>query len=485
MAKVSSHMMKANVSSTMTNAAEMRTGLAVLFLALSNFLVTFDITAVVVAMPTIRAELGLSLSGFAWVMDAYSLAFVVLLTAAGAIADRYGQRNTLLFGTAIFLVGSILCGLAPTAIMLWVGRAVQGFGSAFVVCGALALLSRLFTDRSKRIKAFAFAGTVTGAAMAFGPSLGGFLTEFMGWRWVFLINIFFVVVIVAGVSINIDKDTVNDQTSAKIDYAGVASITLFLATSIWFLLHGSEIEIAGVALPSWAAIAIPITALIAFIISQVVQSEPAFRLEVFQSRNFVGMCFVPIGLSIGYWSLLVYLPLLLSDAFGLGTTWSSGLMLVVTLPMVFLPFVGGKLAQVTSERTFFGVGVCCLSMGSVLMGIGALLHNINLVVFGMLVAGSSTAVINSQISGAIVAIVPANRSGAASAIATTLRQGGFALGIALLGATLVSAESGSETPVLAAQFAPTFFVAALGSLLSAIGLFVLVRPAKQEVIEQT
>ena len=142
---------------------------SVVFIALCNFLVTFDITAVVVAMPVIRDELALDVSGFAWVMDAYSLTFAVLLLAAGVLADRYGRRRALLVGLGVFLIASVVCAAAPGATWLWVGRVLQGVGAAFVICGGLSLLATLHPAPADRVRAFALAGMIGGAAMAVGP----------------------------------------------------------------------------------------------------------------------------------------------------------------------------------------------------------------------------------------------------------------------------------------------------------------------------
>jgi|GEM_PF-3091284 len=312
--------------------------------------------------------------------------------------------------------------------------------------------------------------------MALGPSIGGFVTESVGWRWVFWINIFIVTAIVWGVLTTIEPDKPQGRTAARIDIAGVASLTLFLALTIWFLLHGAEI--AGVNLPAWASGALLLAALGLFVITQTTQKEPAFRLDVFRSRDFVGMCFVPLGISVGYWSLLIYLPLLLANGFDLSTTVSSWLMLALTLPMVFLPFLGSKLAAKTNERTFFGSGMAALTLACALMGVGASLANITIVLLGMAVAGASTALVNAQISGAIVAFVPAERSGAASAIATTLRQGGFALGIAMLGAVLAWSKQSDQIANDPVLFAPLFFVAALCVALATMLLVTLVRCPK-------
>jgi len=130
-----------------------------LILAFVSFLMTFDITAVIVALPQIKASLDLDLSGFAWVMDAYSLTFTVFLTAAGVLADRYGRRRAVLFGTWLFAIASIGCGFASGQAMLLSTRALQGFSAAFAICGCLALLSDRYKEPKLRAKAFALVGT--------------------------------------------------------------------------------------------------------------------------------------------------------------------------------------------------------------------------------------------------------------------------------------------------------------------------------------
>src|SRR4051812_37578502 len=158
-------------------------------LGMAAFLTQFDVTAVVVAMPAMAAELGFGVAAYAWVMDAYSLAFTGGLLAAGALADRYGRRRALLGGNIVFLAGSIACGFAAGGPVLWAARAVQGLGAAFVITGGIALLASTYTRPDERARAFALMGVISGTAMALGPTLGGLVSTWIGWRWIFLANI--------------------------------------------------------------------------------------------------------------------------------------------------------------------------------------------------------------------------------------------------------------------------------------------------------
>ena len=149
----------------------------------------FDVTAVVVAMPGIAKDLGFAVAGAAWVIDAYSLAFTGALLASGALADRFGRRRSMLSGNAVFLVASIGCGLATDGPMLLASRVVQGVGAAFMVTGAIALVAGAFPDLGQRARAFGMIGVISGVAMALGPTLGGLLASWFGWRWIFYANI--------------------------------------------------------------------------------------------------------------------------------------------------------------------------------------------------------------------------------------------------------------------------------------------------------
>ncbi len=176
-----------------------RSVLTTLALGLSSFLILFDVTAVVVAMPAIARDVGLGVAGLAWVIDAYSLAFTGALLASGALADRFGRRRCMLAGNVVFLVASVACGMASSESMLLSARAVQGVGAAFMATGGIALVAISFPNVSQRTRAFGVMGIISGVAMALGPTLGGFLASWFGWRWIFFANVPFCLALVLAV----------------------------------------------------------------------------------------------------------------------------------------------------------------------------------------------------------------------------------------------------------------------------------------------
>src|SRR5580693_8374177 len=153
-----------------------------------SFMIMLDSNVVAVSLPSIARDLNATFADIEWVVSAYVLTFAALLMPSGALADRFERRRMLVIGLAIFTVASLLCGLAPTALILNSARALQGVGAAIELSAALAVLGHEFRG-AERAKAFGFWGTLLGVAVAVGPLVGGVITSGFGWRWAFLVNV--------------------------------------------------------------------------------------------------------------------------------------------------------------------------------------------------------------------------------------------------------------------------------------------------------
>src|SRR5919199_410508 len=152
------------------------------------FMLLLDITIVNVALPDMQADFGATLADLQWVIDAYALTLAALLLTAGSIADLVGRRIVFAAGIVVFTLGSLLCGVAPSATFLAVARGLQGVGGAIMFATSLALLAQAF-EPSRRGVAFGVFGAVTGIAVAVGPVLGGAITSGLSWRWIFFVNL--------------------------------------------------------------------------------------------------------------------------------------------------------------------------------------------------------------------------------------------------------------------------------------------------------
>ncbi|MGU3420794.1 MFS transporter [Methylobacterium sp. D54C] len=426
-------------------------------LTLATCLPQLDLTAVALVLPAIAAAFDLDVGTAAWITEAYSVAFMGTLLIAGALADRYGRRRMLLAGNMAFAVTSLGCGLAGGAATLCAARAFQGASAAFVITGALASLSFAYPLPAERARAFGLLGVTTGAAMVLGPSLGGLLAAALGWRAVFLVNLPICLAVACAVPSKVAETF--DPEGRPLDIPGVALLSGGLLACVLALLDGSA------SVPTRAMLVTGALGLgLVFVRRQRGQARPMLDPALVTRREPLGIACALVALSIGYWSVLVYLPLALKAVYGLATDEIGLAMLALTLPMLVLPPQGARLAVRWGWPRLFGFGLLVLAAGTAALALT--LHwdrPLAETVVAMLVAASGAGLINAQVSGALIASAPAARAGMASSFSSTLRQGGFALGIALLGAVAGAGPEGEA-------FAPAFAVAASAAFFGAIAV---------------
>jgi MFS family permease len=157
--------------------------------SVATFMLLLDITMVNVALPSIREDLGAGFTDLEWVVDAYALTLAALVLTAGSLAGRLGRRLIFGAGLAVFTVASLLCALAPYATLLNLARALQGVGAAAMFAVSLALIAVDFNRGRERGMAMGMYGATIGLAVAIGPLVGGALTDSLGWRWIFYLNV--------------------------------------------------------------------------------------------------------------------------------------------------------------------------------------------------------------------------------------------------------------------------------------------------------
>lgn len=406
-----------------------------LVLALAGFLTQFDVTAVIVVLPSIGNELGFGISGYAWVMDAYSLAFTAALLASGALADRFGRRLALLAGNAMFAAASLLCTVAWDGPSLWLARGFQGIAAAFVITGSLALIAGAYPEPAARARAFGLAGIVSGVAMAIGPTLGGVLATWPGWRWIFLANLPICLATVWIVPRLVGES--RDPAGRPIDPVGIALLTLALGLVIESLLSAHQSSARLMAGSGAGGVFLAL-----FVRQQQRRAAPVLDPALLRQKAMIAVSLLLITVSVAYWAVLVYLPLFMQGTFGFTIEWAGLVMLAATLPMVVLPPYAGALAPRWGWRRLFATGLAIIAFGDAVLA-ATLLNELAidplwLALSGMAVIAIGAALVQAQLSGAVVALAPPAQAGMASALTIVMRQGGFAVGIAGLGATLSS-----------------------------------------------
>src|SRR3954463_13860091 len=184
-----------------------------------------------------QRALDASFSELQWVVDAYALTLATTVLAAGSLADIFGRRRVFTMGLVLFTAASLACGIANDAGLLIAARAVQGVGGGIMFAVSLALLANAFHGRD-RGTAFGIWGATTGAAVAIGPLVGGVLTEWAGWRWIFFVNIPIGAAAIVVTMLRVDES--KNPNASRVDWLGTASLTGSLFLLVYGLLQGNE-----------------------------------------------------------------------------------------------------------------------------------------------------------------------------------------------------------------------------------------------------
>jgi EmrB/QacA subfamily drug resistance transporter len=435
---------------------------------LSGFLFQVDLTALAAALPDIGRDLDVASARAAWIIDVYSLALIFCLPIAGSLADRCGRVQMFTWGAGLFGLASLLCACANTLDVLLTCRTLQGIAAACTTSTSSALLAGVY-EGPRRARAFGLWGSIVGASMVAGPPLGSFLADTIGWRWIFWINLPLCAVLVflalGRIGNGLDQQRSNAKVaSAKVDWLGAGLLAIISAALAFMLLEAPAL--GGIASATFlTGLAGSGIALVLFVRVEHRHPNPAFDLKLFGSRQFMAMCLVPIAASIGFWSLLVYVPQLARGPLGLSPLQAGWLLVGLTLPMMVLPRYGAVLTARIPLRSFFCGGLALI--GTADLALGAICGanggpaTLAMTVIALLVSGAGCAVINAQITAAAVSAVPSERAATASAICVTMRQIGFSFGIALLGAALQFNSSGDYRAAFIAAGASTLALTAI------------------------
>src|SRR5580765_467572 len=296
---------------------------ALAVLCLGVLMIVLDITIVNVALPTIRENLGFSVSSLAWVINAYLLTSGGFLLLGGRLGDLYGHRRLFLIGLALFTLASLLCGFADSQFVLVFARAVQGLGGAVVDAVALSLIVDLFTETDDRAKAMGVYGFVCSAGGSIGALLGGFLTNQFDWHWIFLVNIPIGAVVIA-LSLALLPSSHGQGGDSRLDVGGAITITTALMLAIYAIVNGNETGWTSTQTLGLLAVAVALFGIFLVIEKRVrVPLVPLglFRLRNLATANVVGVLwaaamFAWFFLSAQYMQLVLhYSPLQVGLAF--------------------------------------------------------------------------------------------------------------------------------------------------------------------------
>jgi EmrB/QacA subfamily drug resistance transporter len=458
----------------MQPAASPRRWTALAVIALAQFMVIADTSIIGVALPDIRADLGFSAEDLSWVFNAYVIAFGGLLLLGGRLSDLFGAKRLFTVGWAVLAAGSLVAGLADSSGVEIASRALQGAGSALIVPSALTLLMMLFgSDPKELMKAFAVYGAAAPAGGTAGVFLGGVITEWASWPWVFFINI-----PVALIALALTPRLMPSAPARRgsVDIAGATLATGGLAALVFAIVRAPEQGWGSTA--TIAAGAAGVAALALFIAVQAGRREPLMRLGILRSPNLAAANIAQLLLGAAWVPMWFFLNLYLQQVLGLGA-FEGGAAL---LPMTVAIMLG---MVVIAPRIMARIGAAPMLIGGlfVLAGGLALLSLVRAdgsfvvdVLPASLVAAAGMALAFIPSLQTAISSARPEEGGLASGIVNTSYQVGSALGLAAMTA-LAAAHGAGElgnvgalTDGYSAAFLGAAGIAVAGALVAAVTL---------------
>lgn len=394
---------------------------------LGFFMALLDTTIVNITLPKMTEYFNTTMAHISWVVNAYNLAFGVIIITASRLADQFGRKKLFIAGIFLFSTFSLLCGISNSLEMLIFFRALQGLSAAFVVPVTVPLSCEIFPPE-KRGTIMALWGAISGLAAASGPTLGGILTEFFNWRYVFFINVPLGCICIL-LTMKLIKESYDLTASKSIDFGGIITISISMFCLTFALMKANE--------EGWTSsfilslFAVSAIAFILFVLIELKVKEPMLPLSIFKSIQFtngsITLFLVGIGMMAGPYMLSFFL----AQVKGLNQLSAGLIISTMSLSSMFFSILAGILLKKINSRYISALGVLLLCIACYLNS--SLTQNSSTIdiILRLIVAGSGTGFSMATLSGSILTNVPVDKIGIASGVSNMTRTLGTVLGVAL------------------------------------------------------
>lgn len=435
-------------------------GLGLVLIAAAQFVVIMDTSIIGVALSDIARDVGFTSESLSWVFNAYVVAFGGLLLLGGRLSDLLGARRVFTIGWAVLILGSLAAGAAGDAWVEIAARAVQGAGAALIAPAALSLLMALFGGTPQLPRAFAVYGAAAPIGGTAGVFLGGVLTEYIGWPWVFYVTVPIAVVILALTPMAFPAGA---RSSGRVDLTGAFTGTAGLALTVYGIVRAPE---AGwVSVEAIGALAAGLLLLGLFVARQTRAAQPLLRLGMLRLPNLAGANIAQLLLGAAWIPMWFFLNLYLHKSLG-ASAFAAGAALVpmTVLIVIGMTLVSPRLASTLTTRTMVVSGFALLGAGVAWLAFAPedgvyVLH----VLPTSLVAASGMALAFVPSLSTAIASAPPDEAGVASGLVNTSYQIGSAVGLAVLTAVSAGAST-SAADGYSAAFLGAAAIAAAGLL---------------------
>lgn len=444
------------------------------------FMLMLDSTAIALALPTIRLDLGASSSGIQWAQNVYLLALAALLITFGRIGDIAGRRLVFGAGLVVFALASLVAASADSIALLVAARALQGVGAAAMLALSLALAILAFPPES-RPRAVGIWAAVSSIALAIGPLVGGVVVELASWRLLFLLNLPLALVALAITAAVMPES--RDEEARGVDWAGSLALTAGLTLLVLALVQGKA---WGWASPETiGALVAGLALLAAFVVIERRAGEPLVDLGLLRSGPYLGASAAAFTLVGTYWTVMFLVPQYLDLALRFSTARAGILMLPVTVPMAVVSPLVARLAARAGARLVMTAGMACATLGMLALTRLDGSSDYYDVAPGLVLFGIALGLVYAPMNAAAMAALPETKAGIASGALSMTRCLGGAVLLASAGALFQHvqveerAQGGSFEGAFAAGIADSAWlltaVLAVGTVLT----WFLVRTAEQ------
>jgi MFS transporter, DHA2 family, methylenomycin A resistance protein len=413
--------------------------LTLLATCLSLFLGQVDTTAVNLALPAMSHQLAGGIAGMQWVVDAYNVAYAALLLTGGTLGDRFGRRRLFRAGIAVFTAGSVTCALAPALAVMLAGRVLQGAGSAAMVPQSLAILATAFPGRRERNRAMAAWSMVAGLGLAAGPTLGGLVTQEIGWHFIFWVNVpvGLAALLLAAWYV---PESRNPQPRPP-DLPGQVLAVAALGTATFAIVEGQARGWTSAPVAGCAAAAVACAGL--FVWAEQARPSPMVPLALLRRGQLPVAAVVALCMTFGMYGMFMLASLDFQDERGASPVVAGLELLPLPAVFVVLSPLAGRLVNRLGPRLPMAAGMTLMGTGLAMYAAVGGDGPLPLTEVAFVITGTGLALNTGPVVGVAVSAVAPRLAGLASGIANLARMLGAALGVAVQGTALAVAGHGA------------------------------------------
>ena len=461
---------------------EARRWLALVLLCIAQFVDVLDVNAVIVALPVVGRDLGFSPEDLQWVVTAYVLFFGGFLLLAGRLSDLFGRRRMFVLGLTVFTASSLACGLADSPLALVAFRAVQGLGAAIVAPAALSIISTTFTGGRERNLAMGVWTAVAAGGGAAGLVLGGFITDSLGWEWIFFVNVPIGVLGIALSFVLLEAGR-GEQAARRLDVWGAVTVTAGLFLLVYGLTRAEEAGFGSP--PTLAVVAFAVILLTTFLLVERSVVDPLVPLRVFRSPNLSGSALVAFTNTATTGPVAVIAVLYLQEILAYSPTQAGLLGLPFSLSVVVGSFLGTRLTDGLGAGRTMALGLVGISVATLLIAGISVEEGLPYVLANAVLSGLALGCSAVASTARGTSAVEEQERGLASGVLNSSAQIGMALGLATL-FTVAAARTGAladggvaSAAALVGGFRTSFYAAAGLAVAGALVPLFLMRVKEQ------